>query len=304
SSVSSDEPEPYTPNTQRPCFFLENHPLFFDQKIKWMYDYGTEREVDRQTRQHYVLKQVLKGNVHVELKEPERILESACGIGMWSFDMAHDYPDCQVIGLDTLPPMENGSQVQDMYAGQTKNLSFHYGSILSPFSFADHTFDLVYQRDVTTLLPTRLWPDLLSEMFRITRSGGKIQLVETGLLFVHPGPILERMNHWLKITAQEIGIQHDYTGLHQNLAQVGYVNIVENSVEIPIGEWPLDPYQKQFGFLYKEKTKAVLKSMKRWWCHQLELSAEEYEEVCLAALKEFDQHQAIACWKIYTAEKP
>ncbi|KAI8988080.1 S-adenosyl-L-methionine-dependent methyltransferase [Mycotypha africana] len=74
----------------------------------WVYEYGAEKERDRQTRQHYVLKQVFGSNIHVELNQPKKILESACGVGLWSLEVAQAYPQCQVIGIDVVPPSEKG----------------------------------------------------------------------------------------------------------------------------------------------------------------------------------------------------
>lgn len=62
--------------------------------------------------------------------------------------------------------------------------------------------------------------------------------------------------------------------------------------------------QRQYGFLYKEQMKALFKSMKRWWLSELDVSHEEYDRVCNAALEEFEEYHGIARWKIITATKP
>jgi SAM-dependent methyltransferase len=108
--------------------------------------------------------------------------------------MAHDYPKCQIIGIDVVPPSEKEgwslipikhNNIIPLSAGQTQqktNVQFQYGDILkSSLLFPDNYFDLVYQRDVATVLPFKLWPNLIREFYRITKPGGRIQLVEYGL---------------------------------------------------------------------------------------------------------------------------
>lgn len=162
------------------------------------------------------MKQVFKNNLHVQLVEPTKILESACGVGkysciwndsgtqinkistlgLWSLEIAHDNPNCQVIGIDVVPPSEKEgwnlatvssfNTSSSLSAGQLKrenNVKFQYGDILQTLMFPDNHFDLVYQRDVATVLPFKLWPNLISEFFRVTKFGGQIQLVEYGRKF-------------------------------------------------------------------------------------------------------------------------
>lgn len=113
-------------------------------------------------------------------------------VGLWSLEMAHDYPKCQVIGIDVVPPSEkegwslNGNHhITQSSAGQNKpNVQFQYGDILQPtLIFPDNHFDFIYQRDVATVLPFQKWPTLITEFYRITKSGGQIQLVEYGKFF-------------------------------------------------------------------------------------------------------------------------
>ncbi|KAG2233080.1 S-adenosyl-L-methionine-dependent methyltransferase [Thamnidium elegans] len=286
-----------------------------DSRDIWVYEYGAEKERDRQTRQHYVLKQVFKGNIHVELNEPARILDSACGVGLWSLETAHDYPKCQIIGIDVVPPSEKegwnlgttiNNQITHSSAGQNKqSVQFQYGDILKPLLFPDNHFDFIYQRDVATVLPFNLWPILISEFFRITKPGGRIQLVEYDLLFKRPGPVLTKVNEWYRSAASTIGVNPDYTEhLTRYMKEAGFVDIEEQVYDIPIGEWPESDLEKQHGYLYKEQMRALFKSMKKWWCTEIKVSQQEYDLVCSEALEEFEEFCSSARWKIFTCTKP
>lgn len=62
--------------------------------------------------------------------------------------------------------------------------------------------------------------------------------------------------------------------------------------------------ERQHGYLYKEQMRALFKSMKRWWCSEIKVSQQEYDQVCAEALEEFEEFQSSARWKIFTARKP
>lgn len=166
--------------------------------VCYVYDYGEESEHNRQLRQHYVLKQVFNGNHHVRLHQPRRILESACGtgkfpwhlllftgilpivtLGLWTLEMAQSYPKCQVVGLDMVPPTHRrlGRQQQP-----PPNVSYTHGDILRPLPYPDKYFDFVYQRDVANVVAMDQWLDVITELHRVLRPGGQIQLVEYGNL--------------------------------------------------------------------------------------------------------------------------
>ncbi|KAG2195414.1 hypothetical protein INT47_002853 [Mucor saturninus] len=289
----------------------DQKPMNENKEEVWVYEYGAEKERDRQTRQHYVLKQVFKGNIHVTLNEPTRILDSACGVGLWSLEMAYVYPTCQIIGIDVVPPSEkegwnlsshiNGSSA----AGQQKLVQFQYGDVKKPLTFPDNHFDLVYQRDIATVLPFTYWPTLIREFYRIVKPGGQIQLVEYDLLFKSPGPVLTQVNEWYRSAAQTLGVDPDYTKhLTSYMKEAGFTDIQERVHDIPIGEWPSTDLEKQHGYLYKEQMRALFKSMKRWWCTEIKVSQQEYDRVCSEALEEFEEFQSSARWKIFTATKP
>ncbi|KAI8371176.1 S-adenosyl-L-methionine-dependent methyltransferase [Choanephora cucurbitarum] len=259
----------------------------------------------RQTRQHYLLKQVLKGNVHVQLDEPKRILDSACGVGLWTLEVAHDYPKCQVVGIDVVPPSQKEGWSLSAKSDNS-NFQFQYGDILQPpLAFPDHHFDFVYQRDVANLLPVIAWSHLMTEFFRITKPGGQIQLVECDMLFKHPGPVLSQMNEWYRLVSNLIGVDPDYNAhLTHYLEEAGFIDIQVQVVKIAIGEWPENELDRQYGFLYKEQMKTLFKSMKRWWCEEINLTEDRYDRACTEALEEFEKFKSTAEWKIFTARKP
>lgn len=136
--------------------------------------------------------------------------------------------------------------------------------------------------------------------------------------------MLTQVNEWYRSASATIGVDPDYTQhLYSYLKEAGFTNIKEQIVDIPIGEWPTTDCKsysdissssdtnliliivaKQHGYLYKEQMRALFKSMKRWWCTEIKVSQQEYDQVCSEALEEFEEFQSTARWKIFTATKP
>ncbi|KAF7722459.1 hypothetical protein EC973_003124 [Apophysomyces ossiformis] len=149
--------------------------------------------------------------------------------------MAQLFPYCKVTGIDFALPNEH-----DQFNG-IPNLQFMHGDIRLPLAFADHTFDLIYQRDVASMLPSSCWPQLISEWKRILKPGGYLQLTEYDPFFKNPGPVLSLINEWCKLAALTLGVDpYGIDKLPHLLRSVGFECQV-HSIDIPIGEWPKDP---------------------------------------------------------------
>lgn len=178
-----------------------NKSGFWRQPLKPFiaYNKNDEKEYERQLRQvsyrsihviilllllitqtisfkHYVLKHIFRGNIHVPVSRdhPIIILDSACGAGFWTLDMALEYPNAKVIGLDAFPE-RNGPSSQPICA---PNVIYKHGDLTSQIQLPSDSVDIIYQRDTTTILPQNSWPFLLSELKRVAKPGAYIQLVE------------------------------------------------------------------------------------------------------------------------------
>ncbi|KAI9024345.1 S-adenosyl-L-methionine-dependent methyltransferase [Phycomyces nitens] len=312
-SLSSLESGSITPSPTKTIVSpLKDNNVGIDPQ-KWIYEYGAEKERDRQWRQHYVLKMVFGGNLKVESDKPlEQILDCGCGVGLWTLEMAQAHPGANVIGLDVVLPITGGASLVEFQENQNgvcvaglPNLKYLYADLLGTLPFPDNTFDLVHQRDVATVVPAKDWPNLVKELQRVLKPGGRLQLVEYDILFKNPGPVLALVNEWYKIAASTIGVDPHYVRSMEPLLQnTGFEDIKETVFSIPIGEWPDDPTKKQQGYLYKEQMKALFKSMRKWWLSEIKVTPEEYERVCQGALDEFENHENAAEWRIFTARKP
>ena len=102
-------------------------------------------------------------------------------LGLWTLEIAQSYPQCNVIGMDIVPPNINKDDKSGMsHKNIPSNVAYCYGDVLAPLKYKDEQFDYVYQRDIAHIMPMHKWPDLIKEINRILRPGGQVELVEYG----------------------------------------------------------------------------------------------------------------------------
>lgn len=106
------------------------------------------------------------------------ILDIACGPGGWALEVAFQYPDTQVVGIDINPRMIQYAFAQARVQ-QLQNVTFEVVDALKPLPFNDCSFDLVNARLLVGFMNQESWPRLLTECKRILRPGGVIRLTES-----------------------------------------------------------------------------------------------------------------------------
>lgn len=132
-------------------------------------------ETNRLDFQHYMLRSFFKGNYLAPIGQPRDILDVGCGTGRWAVELAAEFPNANVIGVDIAPPpiTESGP------APTADNYTFVQGNALGALPFADNSFDFVHQRYLILGIPAARWPRVVSELLRVTRPGGWVELIET-----------------------------------------------------------------------------------------------------------------------------
>jgi len=105
------------------------------------------------------------------------VIDLGCGSGGWAMDIARQYPEISVTGVDN-----NESLLQYVKAHarvrELENVQFQTMNILQPLDFPDTSFDLVNARCLFSSFTPKDWPPLLQECKRILRPGGTLRLTE------------------------------------------------------------------------------------------------------------------------------
>lgn len=149
-------------------------------------------EVNRLDFQHYMMRSALRGNYAAPISSPESILDVGCGTGRWAIEMAQLFPTAQVIGVDVTAPAMETTTSEPL----PPNYSFQPGNILEGLAFPDASFTFVHQRYMIGAIPTDRWPATVSELKRLTKPGGWIELVEAGTSR-GGGSALETIDKWV-----------------------------------------------------------------------------------------------------------
>lgn len=92
--------------------------------------------------------------------------------------MAQDFPASTFVGVDMVIPNPPN--------GIPPNCRFVKASALSRLPFPDNTFDYIYQRFVVMIYKQVDWPKAVSEIIRVTKPGGWVELFDTDMLMERP----------------------------------------------------------------------------------------------------------------------
>jgi len=167
--------------------------------------------------------------------EPNNILDIGAGSGAWALEVAQEYPDTQVIGMDLSP-----IQRQDV----PPNCKFMIGDLTKDLvEFHNGSFDLVHSRLVMAGIREDQWSGYINEIFRILKPGtGWAQSAEGGLPF-WDGPVPQGSYYarYLEMVMRRL-VESSNCILHgehleQRFRDTGFVDINVIKKTWDIGNW-------------------------------------------------------------------
>ncbi|KAI8072669.1 S-adenosyl-L-methionine-dependent methyltransferase [Gongronella butleri] len=159
-----------------------------------------ELEQDRLNSQHFSLKVIFDGNIlpviSSALAREARILDVGCGSSTWCLEMAIDYPQAHIRGLD----------MADMFPAtiRPKNVDFDLHNALDGLPYPSNSFDFIHMRLLIAAWRVDEWPFILKEIFRVLKPGGFVQLVESNFTRGHDPWIVQHLDDLLANTGFEL----------------------------------------------------------------------------------------------------
>lgn len=155
------------------------------ERNRYVIDIEAAAETGRLMEQDRIFTQSMGGlfpeYVDGALPPVQQILDIACGPGGWALDVAFEYPDKEVVGVDINETMIKYAFAQARVR-HLENVSFEVMDVRRPLGFQDASFDLVNARTICAFMDIASWPVLLAECKRVLRPGGILRLTE-----VEPG---------------------------------------------------------------------------------------------------------------------
>ncbi len=195
-----------------------------------------DAEINRLDFQHYMLRYALHGNYLAPIAQPHDILDVGSGSGRWTQEMALNFPQANVVGVDLTPPPAAAAPMGATGDIRPPNYAFVAGNILEGLPFADASFDFTHQRLLFAAIPRPRWPQVVAELARVTRPHGWVELIEGNVGVGAASPAEKVFTQWaLKVTAmREIDLQIG-PRLPLFLREAGLTNVAAREIQIPIG---------------------------------------------------------------------
>ncbi|HLI07355.1 MAG TPA: methyltransferase domain-containing protein [Ktedonobacteraceae bacterium] len=241
-----------------------------------------DQKINRLDLQHYLLRYMLKGNYLAPIVQPAHILDSGCGTGRWLVEMAEEFPQAELIGVDrTLP--EPGK------VAFPPNCHFQVGNTLNGLPFEDGAFDFVHQRLLLFTIPQAYWQQVVNELARVIRRGGWVELIEVNPFFQQMGPATTRIVDLITQAATQHGLDMGVSQrLGSLLSNAGLKRVGTSTQIVPLGHWG-----GQLGTLALEDIEAIAQALKPLILAQSGISSGEFEHLATRMFNEVEEFHTI-----------
>lgn len=194
-----------------------------------------KKEMLRLDYQHFILRQVLHGNLFAPVEGMLRrgcnVLDVGCGTGRWCAEVACDFPHSLVYGFDQ-------DEVPRSTAMPPNFQPCYRGNLLEGLPFTARSFFYTHQRLLVAGIPLNRWPQVVRELARVTMSGGWVELVEIGNGFHQIGPATRQMLHWWTAVSATRGIDSSHMSqIGTWLEEAGLIHLLTATEKLPVGSW-------------------------------------------------------------------
>jgi SAM-dependent methyltransferase len=167
------------------------------------------------------------------LSSIRRVLDVASGPGGWALELAQQYPDIQVVGMDIDEGMIQYANTMARASG-LDNALFRVMDATKPLDFPDGSFDLVNARFLVGFLTREQWPTVTEELLRVCRSGGILRMTESEWGGTSSASYEQSLNFTI-LSQQRVGQGFSVDGRHVGitpylrhfLLQAGCLNVQE-----------------------------------------------------------------------------
>ncbi|KAI8799374.1 S-adenosyl-L-methionine-dependent methyltransferase, partial [Cladochytrium replicatum] len=205
---------------------------------------------------HYLLAHMYQTHYHApiehELSTGIRVLDVGTGTGVWLRETAAMFPQSHFYGVDIVMAP---STVESM--SRFPNVVLGVGDVLDRLPFQDGTFDYVFQRQLVRSIPADRWIHVVSELLRVLKPGGWIEVVESDMAPLRCGELTARLFEAVITAMTTRGIDPRVGGkLDKLLHQCGLVNVASDYASAPLN------WQGELGGLWRTAIRQMMIAMR------------------------------------------
>ncbi|KAK3298490.1 S-adenosyl-L-methionine-dependent methyltransferase [Chaetomium fimeti] len=182
---------------------------------------------------------------------PHEVLDVGTGTGIWAIEMGDLFPAANILGVDLSP-------IQPEWV--PPNVRFMVDDVESPWLHPRNFFDYIHSRH--TVMAIKDWPKLMRRSLEHLRPGGWFEMQEVyhfplSASKTRPVPTDHPVAHYWSLIDEglgKLGINFHSAAdgrLAAMMRDVGFVNVTERVLQIPVGTWAKNKVLKTVGLYWR-----------------------------------------------------
>ncbi|CAG8458865.1 2383_t:CDS:2 [Paraglomus occultum] len=245
-------------------------------------------EEERLNEQHFILGHAFNGDFSAPVDQllrngGARVLDVGCGSGIWTLELAKEYPNSCFIGIDIAPVNITGEK--------PSNVEFIEYNVLDGLPFESNSFDYVFARALVSVYTRSQWTELaIPEYTRIIKPGGWLELMEWDTVLKGGSENIKRLNDAIisMCDQKDLNVAPGYE-IQGFIEQSGhYTNIGYEEKSVPIG-----PKGDKYAEMAIKDWQHVWHGLKFPLMPIMQVAGEQYDAISEAAVGELIEQGVI-----------
>lgn len=133
------------------------------------------KEIDRLDMQHYIIKYLYNENYYDDNKEfckNKLILDIGCGTGIWCLEMATDFPEINIVGID----IQDNTMPKEI---KPININFDKLNILDEnLPLEKESFDYIHMQMMVFAIPKNKWNIIINKIIYLLKPNGYLHITD------------------------------------------------------------------------------------------------------------------------------
>lgn len=203
-----------------------------------------EQEQARLDLHHHLWRLMTGGTLFRAPVDPStmRVLDLGTGTGIWAMDMADQYPNATIRGIDLSPIQPQWVPPNCRFEVDCFESSWHYSK----------PFDFIHARNLACSV--RDFPSLYKSIMEHLKPGGWVEVADHAAEPFADDDTLKNAPHtvrWAELL-DESSLKHGKrfnvaAHLEQWMIDAGFKNVKQEIFKVPVNPWPKDPKMKELG---------------------------------------------------------